>query len=120
MTSEQVSRGSLFSLQPRERLACFVVLQIAFVCVFCYRLSIPQVVDVGRWPAYASRPFQLDLNQADWTEFALLPGIGETLAKRIVSRRKSLGGFRHIDELLEVKGIGPRKLMKLRPFVLLD
>lgn len=54
--------------------------------------------------------YQIDINQAQWVEFAQLYQIGPVLAKRIVEYRNSHGPFRSIDDLLQVKGIGPKKL----------
>ena len=59
----------------------------------------------------------LDLNQADHAQLLQLPGIGENLARRIEAYRTQHGGFRDVDELRRVSGIGPAMLEKLRPFV---
>jgi len=59
--------------------------------------------------------FQVDINTADWPEFSVLPGIGETLAKRIVESRKQAGPFADLEDLERVQGIGPRTLERLRP-----
>jgi competence protein ComEA len=61
--------------------------------------------------------FQIDVNAADWPEFTVLPGIGETLARRIVTHRQRNGPFRTVDQLAEVKGIGPKTLRRIRPFL---
>ncbi len=58
--------------------------------------------------------FQVDINRATWPELALLPGIGPTLAKRIVANRCEEGPFRSARDLLRVRGIGPQKLAALR------
>lgn len=64
--------------------------------------------------------FHLDLNQATWSEFTLLPGIGEKLAERIVEERSRLGGFANPDELTKIHGIGEKKLEKIRPFIIVS
>lgn len=77
---------------------------------------------LGRWthstpiPAEASeRNFvALDLNRATKTELRLLPGIGDALAQRIVDQRDRQGGFRCIDDLRQVSGIGPKTLERIR------
>ena len=61
--------------------------------------------------------FKVDINSADATEISQLPELGETLAKRIVTSRETFGPFRNADDLLRVKGIGPRKMDQLRPFI---
>src|SRR5262245_45546818 len=50
----------------------------------------------------------MDLNQAGAAELASIPGLGETLAERIVLHRKSHGDFRSVDDLRQVKGIGEK------------
>ncbi|MBI3357949.1 MAG: helix-hairpin-helix domain-containing protein [Nitrospirae bacterium] len=59
----------------------------------------------------------LDLNRAGPEDFQSLPGIGPVLAERIMVYRKSNGGFRTVDELRQVKGIGQKKFTKVRPLV---
>lgn len=61
--------------------------------------------------------FQLEINRAEWVEFALLPGIGAKLAQRIVMTRSALGSFQNPEQLLEVPGIGPKKLDAIRPYL---
>ena len=62
--------------------------------------------------------FQLDINAADWAEWSVLPGIGEQLARRIVRARRERGPFRRHEDLMDVSGIGPRTLERVRPFLL--
>ena len=62
----------------------------------------------------------VNINTASAEELALLPGIGETRARAVVTLRERRGGFRSIDELKEVKGIGDAGLERIRPFVRLD
>lgn len=61
--------------------------------------------------------YRLDLNTATWVEFAQLEGVGETLAMRIVEDRATNGPFQSVDELDRVKGIGPKTLERLRPYL---
>lgn len=63
-------------------------------------------------------PFIVDVNEADWPELTQIPGIGESLARRIVERRGEIGAFRDLDELDDVQGIGPRTLERMRPYLL--
>lgn len=59
----------------------------------------------------------LDINRAQATELLLLPGVGPKLAERIVAERQRRGGFRSLEELLDVRGIGPSVLARLARFV---
>ncbi len=61
--------------------------------------------------------FQVDINTADWPELTLLPGIGETLAQRIVESREADGPFLDHEDLRRVKGIGPVTLERMRPYL---
>ncbi len=70
--------------------------------------------------AGASRPldlqstFPLDLNNATLVELELLPGIGPTLAQRLVEYREARGGFRDVADLHDIPGIGPMLFEQLR------
>ncbi|MCS6976668.1 MAG: ComEA family DNA-binding protein [Gemmatales bacterium] len=59
----------------------------------------------------------VDLNQAGTEELQRLPGIGPTLAARIVAHRAAEGPFHSVGDLLRVRGIGPKTLEKIRPYV---
>jgi competence protein ComEA len=48
-----------------------------------------------------------------------LPGVGPSLAKRIVDYREGIGGFTSINELSQVRGVGPSLLEKIRPLITL-
>jgi len=61
--------------------------------------------------------YKIDINTATWVEFVQLEGIGETLADRIVKDRETNGPFRSIDELQRVKGIGPKTIKRIRPYL---
>ena len=50
-------------------------------------------------------------------QIATLPGIGEKAAKRIIEYRDKNGGFKKIEELMNVKGIGEKSFLKLKPLV---
>ncbi len=59
----------------------------------------------------------VDLNTADEAALDALPGIGPATAKAIVAHRSEIGRFTSVDQLLDVRGIGPAKLEELRPLV---
>jgi competence ComEA-like helix-hairpin-helix protein len=59
----------------------------------------------------------IDVNQADEKDLQALPGIGPTLAASIVSHREARGHFRDVRDLVNVPGIGKKRLAALRPFV---
>lgn len=57
----------------------------------------------------------VDLNSASADQLVAVPGIGESLARRIVEFRDKNGAFQSVDDLLKVQGIGEKSLQKLRP-----
>src|SRR5262249_10887812 len=59
----------------------------------------------------------IDLNRATKAELLQLPGVGEHTADAILAAREERGSFRKVDELREVKGIGPMRLERIRPHV---
>jgi competence protein ComEA len=61
--------------------------------------------------------FQIDINQADWPEIALLPNVGEQLAKRIVADRAANGSFHSLEDLDRVRGIGPKTVESMKPYL---
>ena len=62
--------------------------------------------------------FRIDINTADWPEIAQLPGIGETLSRRIVEFRTAHGAFRSPSDLQQVRGIGALTLKRIVPHLL--
>jgi len=59
-------------------------------------------------------PGVVDLNTADLATLDTLPGVGPAIAQRILDWREAHGPFHSVDELLEVSGIGPATLERLR------
>ena len=64
-----------------------------------------------------NRPQRVDLNRATAADFVQLPGVGPVLARRMVDYRKSVGRFHAVEDLRAVKGIGKKKLERLKPLV---
>ncbi len=60
---------------------------------------------------------KIDINTATKAQLVRLPGIGDTIAERILLYRDSHGRFKSIKELLSVEGIGEKKFKKIAPFV---
>jgi competence protein ComEA len=73
-------------------------------------------IEIDR-PAEQQFEYRLDANTATWVEWMQLPGIGETLARRIIDDRDTNGPFRTVEDISRVKGIGPKTLEKLRPWL---
>jgi comEA protein len=61
--------------------------------------------------------YLVNLNQASWVEIAQLPGIGETLARRIIAWREEHGAIATLEDLKHVKGMGPKTIAAIEPYI---
>ena len=68
-------------------------------------------------PAPAGVTRTLDLNTASVADLEGLPGIGRQTAERIVEHRQKNGAFKKIEELMNVKGIGEKSFLRLKPLI---
>jgi len=75
-----------------------------------------ELIDIDRAPPLTAQ-FQVDVNRAEWPELIQLPGVGPVLAQRLVADREQRGEFLNVDELMRIRGIGPRTLERIRPYV---
>lgn len=90
---------------------------LAVLCGFTVLLLAFRTWQISAW---ASRPLEIlpsypvELNSATLAEFEVMPGIGPTLARRIVEYRETHGGFGDVAELLDVPGVGPMLFDQLK------
>src|SRR6202000_594673 len=59
----------------------------------------------------------IDINSANSAQLQEVPGIGPATADKILQMRKSYGAFKSVDDLLSVRGIGPKRLEKMRKYL---
>jgi competence ComEA-like helix-hairpin-helix protein len=59
----------------------------------------------------------ININTADSTQLQLVPGIGPSTAEKILQMRKSYGVFKSINDLMAIRGIGPKRLEKMRKYL---
>lgn len=96
-----------------RRLTCV----LAMVCLPMLAPLASQGKPADRKPAAATAAAPVNLNTATAAQIATLPGIGPKAAQRILEHRQKNGGFKKIEELMNVKGIGEKSFLKLKPLI---
>lgn len=84
------------------------------------RTPVAQGSDARSWDAALARARQVDVNTADAAELEWLPGIGPSLANRIVAYRTQHGRFHHPEELRGVSGMGPHTFAAIKDSVVVQ
>ncbi|NNG27245.1 MAG: helix-hairpin-helix domain-containing protein, partial [Ignavibacteriaceae bacterium] len=62
----------------------------------------------------------ININKAGTNQLVSLPGIGEKTAEKIILLRDKRGGFKNLEELTDVKGIGEVKFNKIKKFLYIE
>ena len=89
---------------------------VAFVLLFAALIAFRGYTDIDTQPPQLA-DYRVEVNSQRWAELANLPRIGEKTAKRIIAHGETIGGFQTIDQLMEVKGVGPKTLDGLRSYL---
>lgn len=113
VTLNQGSRvaDALHVARPRPH-ADLISVNHAQVLVDGQQIHVQAVGAVGAGGSSASDV--LSLNSASASELTALPGVGEATAAAIVAHREQRGPFTSVEQLMDVKGIGPAKFEALR------
>src|SRR2546429_6069918 len=59
----------------------------------------------------------VNINTATFEELQEVPGIGPATAEKILQMRKSYGAFKSVNDLLAIRGLGPKRLEKMRKYL---
>jgi competence protein ComEA len=82
-------------------------------------LSVPSAVRAQDTPKAAkaadAATVPVNLNVATAEQLEKLPGVGPAMAKRILEYRQKNGGFKKIEELMNVRGIGEKAFLRMKP-----
>jgi len=82
------------------------------------RYDMPDTDDEETRPGNEPKgPFRININKARMEELMSLPYIGEVKARAIIAYREAHGPFKVPEDLLNVKGIGPKTLERLRDYI---
>jgi len=88
------------------------VARISFAILAFALVTAPAALTKKKPPAHP-----ININTAGATDLQQVPGIGPSTAQKILDTRKSYGAFKTVDDLLAIKGIGPKKLEKMRKYL---
>ena len=112
-------------MMRKEWILISVFLTVLAGTVFFQTIGLPSVQDVQPAPQTAVQTvpetaqsrYAVNLNEASFDELMGVAGMTEKIAEGIRTRRAEYGRFLSVDELLEVSGVGPVTLEKLRPYI---
>jgi comEA protein len=99
-----------------HRLFAVLVCVCAAATVIAPSASAFQAKSAKAKPA-ATAATTINLNTATLADLQALPGVGASTAKLILDHRQKNGGFKKIEELMNIKGIGEKSFLKLKPLV---
>jgi comEA protein len=120
----------MFRLTKEEKIAFLFLISSLMLGVFVFHLKQTHTLDfltykneVAQEKSFKRIENELqdkkivNINTASREELTLLPGIGDSTADKIVIYRKQHNGFHSLEDLKEVKGIGDKKIEKMKDFV---
>ena len=97
----------------------FVLLIAVAVTAVSDRMSLTPLTTEMLATTTTSAAFTVNLNTATADELQQLEGVGQVLSARIVAYRETNGAFAHIEDLLDIEGIGQTRLEQWRPYLTL-
>jgi competence protein ComEA len=109
-----------FAKTTAARRCVVAVLAIGLIAVSV--ATAPVLAQNGSRTAAAEGPpaAKIDLNQATLDQLETIPGVGPSLARRILDFRTEQGPFRRIEDLLKIKGIGEKSFQKMQAYVMVE
>jgi competence protein ComEA len=67
--------------------------------------------------ATATAAAPVNLNTATVEQLATIPGVGPRMAERIIDYRQKNGGFKKVEDLMNVSGVGEKSFLKMKPLI---
>jgi competence ComEA-like helix-hairpin-helix protein len=105
----------MFYLTPQERKFIAIVM-IVFIMGAAVQLLFKRDIAPVRW-AKSVRHFKININTAREERLQMLPGIGATMASRIVDYRRQNGPFKTLEDLQDVDGITAKRFGHIKELI---
>ena len=117
---EKTETRRRFLIERSDQISLFLIICFSFAALLFYYFGqsgdSAGMIDIETVePVHVA--FIVDINLATWPELSQLPGVGESLAKRIVKHREKHGLFANHEELIKISGIGQTKLQTMKPYL---
>lgn len=103
-------------LSRSDKHVLFVLVALVLLAVSMKMIWAPKAPQ----PVSALEPERININTASKQELMGLPGIGPVLAQRIIEYREAHGGFKFLEGLMKVKGIGPKIFERIKELITVD
>jgi len=94
--------------------------RILIAAIAAIALSAPALSAQGRatpTKAVATAAAPVNLNTATAEQLATIPGVGAKTAERIIAYRQKNGGFKKVEDLMNVSGVGEKSFLKMKPLI---
>ena len=94
--------------------------RIMIAAIAAIALSATAVGAQGRATAtktVATAAAPVNLNTATAEQLATIPGVGAKTAERIIAYRQKNGGFKKVEDLMNVSGVGEKSFLKMKPLI---
>ena len=97
-----------------------MMIRIMMAAIAAVALSAPALSAQSKAPApkaTATAVAPVNLNTATAEQLATIPGVGPKMAERIIDYRQKNGGFKKIEDLMNVSGVGEKSFLKMKPLI---
>jgi competence protein ComEA len=97
-----------------------MMIRIMMAAIAAIALSTTALSAQGKAPApkpTATTAAPVNLNTATADQLATIPGVGPKMAERIIDYRQKNGGFKKIEDLMNVSGVGEKSFLKMKPLI---
>ncbi|HXD17273.1 MAG TPA: helix-hairpin-helix domain-containing protein [Vicinamibacterales bacterium] len=97
-----------------------MMIRIMMAAIAAIALSAPSLIAQTKVPApkpAATATAPVNLNTATAEQLATIPGVGPKMAERIIDYRQKNGGFKKVEDLMNVSGVGEKSFLKMKPLI---